>query len=444
MYKQLAIALSTFLVFTSASLFAQSPTKSQAQNWHQWRGPYSTGVSLTANPPTEWSENKNIKWKVEIDGAGSSTPIIWEDNVYLLTAINTKVVDPDKPRPEDQPMRVFGIKHPNTFYDFFVLCLDRETGKEKWRQKTIRKVPHEGHHGDNDFASASPVTDGKRLYCWFGSAGFYCFDLNGKALWKRDLGLAHMGASLGEGCSPTLHDDKIVIVRDHQRQSSIEVLDAESGQTIWKSEREEGNAWATPVVIKHSGRTQVITAASNRIRSYDLYSGEIIWECGGLTGNVTPCPVIQGDNVICMSGYKGHSVMSVPLSSKGDITESGVVAWKQTRGTPYVPSPVLYDGLLFFNQSNSSIWTCLDANSGDTLMDRTRLPGIANIYASPVAAADRIYVTGRNGQTLVLGKSKELKVIASNKLDELFDASPAIAGSQLFLRGDKHLYCIAK
>ena len=148
--------------------------------------------------------------------------------------------------------------------------------------------------------------------------------------------------------------------------------------------------------------------------------------------------------MICMSGYKGHSVMSVPLSSKGDITESGVVAWKQTRGTPYVPSPVLYDGLLFFNHSTRSIWTCLDANSGDTLMDRTRLPGIANIYSSPVAAADRIYVTGRNGQTLVLGKSKELKVIASNKLDELFDASPAIAGSQLFLRGDKHLYCIAK
>ena len=199
-----------------------------ANNWSQWRGPEANGVSRTAKPPIRWSESKNIKWKVAIDGNGGSTPIVWGNKVFLLTAINTGKVDPSLPKPEDQPKRVFGIKYPNTTYQFVVLCLDRSTGKELWRRIATEQIPHEGHHGHNDFASASPTTDGERLYCWFGSAGMYCYDLNGKVLWRRDLGKAYVGASLGEGCSPVVHDGKVVIVRDHARQSSIEVLDAKT------------------------------------------------------------------------------------------------------------------------------------------------------------------------------------------------------------------------
>ncbi len=166
----------------------------QAEFWHQWRGPEPNGVSRTASPPPEWSEDSNIQWKVPIDGQGSSVPIIWEDKVFILTAINTGVVDPDLPTPEEQPERVFGIKHPNTTYQFVVICLNRETGEEVWRQVAIERVPHEGHHGDNDFASASPTTDGERLFCWFGSAGLYCYSLDGEPLWERDLGKAVVGA----------------------------------------------------------------------------------------------------------------------------------------------------------------------------------------------------------------------------------------------------------
>ena len=351
-------------------------------------------------------------------------------------------VDPSRPKPEDQPDRVFGIKHPNTYHKFVVLCLDRSTGEEVWRQTATERVPHEGTHNDADFAPASPTTDGKRLYCWFGSAGMCCYDLNGKKLWKRDLGKAYVSASLGEGCSPVVHDARVVIVRDHDRQSTIEVLDARSGETIWGKNRDEGNAWATPRVIQHSGRTQVITSASNMVRSYDLDNGEVIWQCSGLTENCIPCPVVNGDLVYCMSGYKGYSLLALPLTERGDISDSDKIVWSKDRGTPYVPSPLLYDGMLYFSQSNGNILSCLDSKSGDTVLQQTRLPGLSNVYASPVGADGRVYFTGRDGTTLVLKRSNELEVLATNELNDTINASPAIAGDQLFLRGRKSLYCL--
>ena len=204
--------------------------EAKPNNWHHWRGPDANGVSTTAKPPVQWSPTNNIQWKVPVEGNGSSTPIIWGNKLFVLTAINTGEVDPGLPRPEDQPKRVFGITHPNTSYELVVLCLDRSTGKVLWRQLATKLIPHEGTHGDNNFASASPTTDGNRLYCWFGSAGLFCFDLDGNKVWERKLGKIKMGASLGEGCSPVVHDDKIVIVRDHSRQSSIEVLKRQKRQ----------------------------------------------------------------------------------------------------------------------------------------------------------------------------------------------------------------------
>ncbi|MCH7990140.1 MAG: PQQ-binding-like beta-propeller repeat protein, partial [Planctomycetes bacterium] len=235
-----------------------------------------------------------------------------------------------------------------------------------------------------------------------------------------------------------------VIVRDHQRQSYIEVLDAKTGKTRWKADRDEPNAWATPLILNHSGKTQVITAASNKVRSYDLNDGKIIWQCSGLTSNVIPSPVVDGDVVYCMSGYQGFSVLALPLTATGDISKSDKIVWSKRLGTPYIPSPLLYDGMLYFNQSNQATLSCLNSKTGDTIIGRTRLSGISNIYASPVGADERIYITGRNGTTLVLQRSKELKVLATNKLDDRIDTSPALAGNQLFLRGDNFLYCIAE
>ena len=426
-----------------SGIWARSLDESVSQNWHQWRGPEANGVSRTATPPLEWSEDRNLQWKVKIDGQGVSSPIVWEDKVFLLTAVDTGIVNPSLPKPEEQPKRIFGITHPNTEYEFVVLCLDRASGKERWRRTAARKIPHQGHHGDNSFASASPVTDGERLYCWFGSAGLFCYDLDGAKSWERDLGKAFVGASLGEGGSPAWHNGRLVIVRDQQRQSSIETLNAATGETIWKIKRNEDNAWTTPKIIEHNGSTQVIVNGSNAVCSYDLDSGKIIWQCSGLTDNPIPSPVAEGGRVYCMTGYRGHALLALPLSATGDISESDAVLWRKNRGTPYVPSPLLFDGLLCFNQSNQALWSCVDAQSGKVYIDRQRLPGLSNLYASPVAAAGRIYITDRSGKTLVLEQSKKLKVLATNKLDDSVDASPALAGNQIFLRGRRFLYALA-
>lgn len=186
------------------------------------------------------------------------------------------------------------------------------------------------------------------------------------------------------------------------------MLDAKTGETVWKKNRDEPNAWATPCVVQHQGQTQIITAASNKIRSYNLDNGNIIWQCGGLTGNVSPCPVTDGRSVYCMSGYEGYSLMALPLDAVGDVTNSETIRWKRNRGTPYVPSPLLYDGVLYFTQSNQGILTSVEVATGDIGLERTRLTQVSKLYASPVGAAGRVYITGRNGKTLVIKNSNQL------------------------------------
>ncbi len=434
--------LALLCLFTIQGVAADD-LESNSQNWHQWRGPDANGVSPQGTPPTTWSESENILWKKPIDGRGTSTPIIWGDKVFLTTAIDSKQVDPTLPAPEDQPKRKFDITYPNTSYQYVVLCLDRASGKELWRQVAAQQVPNEGHHGDNSFASPSPTTDGQRLYVWFGSAGLFCYDLDGKLLWKRNFGNVKTRLSFGEGASPVLHGDKLIVTRDHEEQSYIVVLDAQTGDNLWRANRDEPSGWSTPIVVQRGDQSQLITNGKVRVRSYDLDDGTLIWECGGQASNVTPSPVTTMDTVFCMSGYRGSALYAIPLAATGDITESDKILWSKQRATPYVPSPLLYDGLLYFNQSNNAIMSCLDAATGEVLIGPLRMPGVRRLYASPVGAAGHVYFVGRDGTTLVIERGSKFNVVAENKLDEGMDASPAIAGGQMFLRGKSHLYCIA-
>lgn len=358
--------------------------------------------------------------------------------------IDTGKADPNLPPPDQQPKRPFGITYPNTLHQYVVLCLDRHTGDELWRKIAIEKIPHQGHHGDNDFASSSPTTDGKQLYAWFGSAGLFCFDLDGNLQWQRDLGEVKTRLSFGEGSSPVVHGDRLILVRDNEDQSKIHVFDTKTGATIWEAERNESSAWATPLVVEQSGMTQVITNGKNRIRSYDLKDGRLIWECGGQVSNVTPSPVVLDDTVYCMSGYRGSALQAIPLSAAGDITETGTILWAKSRGTPYVPSPLLFDGKLYFNQSNQGILSCLDAITGQAIFSQTRLPDIRQLYSSPVASGNRIYVTGRGGTTLVLKRGPKFEVLATNKLDDEVNSSLALVGDEIFIRGRNFVYCIAE
>jgi outer membrane protein assembly factor BamB len=420
--------------------FLSSGKPQAADNWPHWRGPLANGFVPGGDPPVKWDEKTNVRWRTPIPGKGSSTPIVWGERIFVLTAIDTgrEAAAADLPRPDPGFERI--PRAPTTYYQFIILCLDRNSGQVLWKQVATEQVPHEGHHPTHSYAAYSPTTDGQRLYASFGSRGVYCYDFDGKLLWKRNLGRMNTRLGWGEGASPVIHGDTLVLNWDQEKNSFIIALDAKTGQTRWKVDRDEATTWATPLVAEHKGRTQVITMGTKLVRSYDLATGELIWQCGGHTVNCIPSPLRYRDTVICVSGYKGHYACAVPLDAKGDVT--GKVLWEHKQGTPYVPSPVLAGERLYFTQFNMPVLTCLDAQTGKPLIDRQRLPGLETLYASPVCAGGRLYFCDREGNTLVLKQSDRVEVLALNRLGEAIDASPVVLGKQLLLRGEKHLYCI--
>lgn len=413
-------------------------------SWPQWRGPESTGVAPEGSPPLHWSESKNLRWKVEIPGTGSATPVVWGERIFVLTAVDTGKRPPDAPSLDPQPpadSRGMSTAAPTTLHEFLVLCLDRMTGKTIWSRTAAEAVPHEGHHTSHGFASGSPATDGKILIASFGSRGIFAYDLDGQSLWKRDLGRMKIKVGFGEGISPVLHGDSVIVNWDHEAGSFIACLDARSGQEKWREPRDEGTTWATPLVVERGGGTQVVVNGTQKTRSYDLASGKLIWECGGQAMNPIATPVAQDGVVYCMTGYKGYAVNAIRLDSKGDVTDTQQVVWRRTDAGPYVSSPLLSDGLLYFTKERQGILMCLDAKTGLVKFGPERLPEIETVYASIVGAADRVYVAGREAATVVLKKGPKFEVLAVNRLDEGIDASPVVVGKQLYMRGSRHLYC---
>lgn len=414
-------------------------------NWHQWRGPEADGLAPLGDPPIQWDEKTNVKWKVALPGEGHATPIVWGDRVFVLAAVKTdrRVESLDPPKTE--PPGGYKTPRPVAYYRFTVICIDRKTGRVRWQQVAREVVPHEGRHGTNTYASASPTTDGRRLYVSFGSQGIFCYDVEGTLLWNRDLGDMVTRFGWGEATSPVIRGDSLIIKWDHEGESFLIVLDPATGKTKWRVDRHEVSSWVTPRVVEYNGRSQVIVPATRRITSYDLATGKTIWECGGLTTNVIPCPVVYNDLVICTSGHGGNEVRAVRLDSRGDVTDDArQVVWQSHGHAPYVPSPLVYGEQLFLTKSNGAILTCLNPASGETLLQSIRLPQMRSIYASLVGAADRIYVTSREGVTLVIKNQPKLDVLAINKLPEGIDASPAIVGREMFLRGHRHLFKIAE
>lgn len=408
----------------SAGLAAE-PAPTTDSHWPQWRGPLATGVAPQADPPVEWSETKNVRWKVPIPGRGLAVPIVWGEKVFLQTAI---------------PVETGGEQR------FVVMALSRKDGKVLWERTAIQAKPHEGTHLDGSWASSSPVTDGELLYAFFGSFGIYVYDLDGNLRWSKDLGDMHTRNAFGEGSSPAVWGDTLVINWDHEGDSFIVALDKRTGAERWRVARPgERTSWSTPLVVAEGGKPQVIVAATERSRGYDLATGEVLWQAGGMTTNVIPSPVYADGLVYLMSGFRGAALQAIRLAeAKGEVAGAPAIVWSHDRDTPYVPSPLLYDGKLYFLKVNTGILSCLDAKTGQVLYNEQRLEGIQGVYASPVGAAGRVYLAGRNGVTLVLKNGTSFELLASNTLLERFDASPAVAGGELYLRGQRNLYCLAQ
>jgi outer membrane protein assembly factor BamB len=457
--------------YVIASLLAVALTSAaQANpnsNWHQWRGPFATGVAPEGNPPVTWSETENVQWKYQIPGFGTSTPIVWGDRVFILTAIPVSEAASD-PAPtaaapasgaeaaaqatEERPRRGprpgggggFGSQTPSQAYQFAVIAVDRQSGTALWQQVARQVIPHEGHHRDHGYASFSPVTDGEHLFAYFGSRGLHAYDLQGNKKWEKDFGQMRTRNAFGEGGSIALHGDTLIVNWDHEGDDFVAALDKRTGHELWRQPRDEISTWSTPLVVTYDGKPQVVINATTRIRSYDLATGELIWECGGMTQNVIPTPVTDSNLLYALSGFRGNALLAIRLGRTGDLTDSDAIAWRHNRHTPYVPSPLLYENRLYFFSGNTGMLSIFNAQTGDPVVEAERISNLPGVYASPVAAAGRVYLVGREGQTVVLKQSDTLETLASNRLDDRFDASGAIVGRQLFLRGHQHLYCLAE
>lgn len=441
-----SIIIISAVIFSCHFSSPQDTISDYEQFWPQWRGPEATGYAPCCDPPVTWSETENVKWKVEIPGRGHSTPIVWDEYVFVTTSVETG-------QPVDESSRVAETsadpgrslsQQSQYMHEFMVMAINRKDGSVAWETTVCRERPADGTHEMGSWASNSPVTDGQHLYAYFGSRGLYCLDFKGNVIWSRDFGQMEKKMSFGEGSSPALYQDKIVIVWDHEGDSFLYILDKNTGKDIKKIPRDEASSWASPLVVPVNNRFQVITSATGKIRSYDLETGEIIWEGSGMTANVIPSPIVDGNRVYVMSGFRGNALMAIDLSrAAGSISGSDAILWEYNQNTPYTPSGLLANGRLYFLRSNNGNLTCLDAADGKENYSLAKLEGIGTVFASPVGVKDRLYVSSQSGITYVIRQGPKFEIISKNILEDGNFASPAIAGNEIFIRGFQYLYCIS-
>ena len=396
-----------------------------------------------SDAPIHFSATEGVKWKTEIPGRGMSSPIVWGDRVFVTTAVATEQAAPADRSRRRSRMRL--VPH-----EYRLLAIDRRTGDVVWSRTAITVTPHERYHRSNSsFANASPVTDGERVYAFFGSQGLYAYDFEGHLMWARDFGVKMEALNhFGEASSPALHGDTLVLLFDHQQQSFIEAVDKHTGETKWRHLRDEETSWTSPAIVEHEGRLHVVASAGNFITSYDLITGEEIWRASGMTPHPVPTPVAGNGLLIAASGSAERRVMAIRLDASGDLDGTDAIVWELDKAAPYNPSPLLWGDYLYLVRdgglsSGTSRLSLFDARTGRAHYAEERLPDAYTIKASPVGAGGKVYLATEEGDVVVLRRRPELEVIAVNSFDERFIASPAIAQGELFLRSTRHLFCIA-
>ncbi len=405
-------------------------------HWANWRGPAFNGIAPDADPPLTWSETEHIRWKTPLPGVGQSTPIIWGDRIFLQTAVplTEETTDFDATK-ATRP--IIGR------YRFEVLCVDRATGEILWETPVCEAVPHQGQHPSTSLAPYSPVTDGDHVWASFGSRGLYCLDFDGKIVWQHPLIRMDISGPFGEGSSPALADGAVIVVADHEDNSKIFAFEKDTGEIRWERDRDEPSTWATPLPVTVNGRVEVITSANNFIRSYDAKTGDVIWRCAGLTDCASLTPIVANGKVYCATGFRGNALLAIELGHTGDLTGTdAVVLSNNEHPMSHVPTPLIYNGIFYTFEEYKNVFSAYDAETGETIIDRVRLREFKQVYASPMGAAGRIYIAGRNGVTLVLQAGNEINKLATNTLDDVIDASPVAIGKELYLRGRKNLYRI--
>jgi outer membrane protein assembly factor BamB len=422
-------------VFVCLALFAAD------DDWPRWRGPNNDGMAR-GEAPVQWTE-KNIAWRTPIAGRGFSSPVLWGDKLFVTTAVPLG----DEPAPSAEAGS--GRRGPGggagagREHKFIVMCLDRKTGKSLWERTATTATPHEGHHARyGSFASNSPITDGKHVYAFFGSRGLYTYDLDGKLVWKKEFSPMRMKLQFGEGVAPVVDGNSLYLKFDQEQGSHLLALDKNTGNQLWRVERDEMSSWSEPLVVTHGGRKQLIVSATSKVRSYDPATGKVIWEAAGLGANVIPAPVAANGMVYVMSGFRDPNLLAIRLGREGDLIGTDAIVWKNDRGNSYTPAPVLHDGKLYL-LTDSGMLSSLNAATGEPYYKQQRLPKAYSFKASPLGAAGKLYLATEDGDVVVVRMGEKYEVLATNSFpDETFIATPAIAGGSIYLRGQNTLYCV--
>ena len=441
------LLLAAALLFFSCSA---RPALADDGNWPAFRGPAARGVALGAGLPDRWSATENVAWKTDLAGRGWSSPVVWGDKIFLTTCESTGEVEEakkglyfggDRAEPSDATHR------------WKVLCLDLESGSIRWEKIVHEGKPKQPIHVKGSYAAETPVVDGDRLWCLFGNVGLFCLDHDGNQQWRRELPSHAMRNGWGTAASPALHDGRIYLVDDNQEASEIVALNAATGAEIWKSDRDEKSNWSTPFVWVTPERTEIVTAGTGKVRSYDT-DGKLLWSLQGMS-SITIATPYELDGLLCVSsGYvmdRSKPLYAIRPGASGDIslapdaTSNAAIAWSQPSAAPYNPSTVALDGRVYVLHDRGFL-AAYAGSDGRELFSPQRIPEGRAFTASPWGADGKVYCLNEDGVTFVFQGGDSFAPLHTNTLaeDDMCMATPALAGERLLIRTAARLYCFRR
>jgi outer membrane protein assembly factor BamB len=429
-------------------------TAPAANSWPSFRGAQASGVAERQNLPDRWNAQtgENILWRTTVPGLAHSSPIVWGDRVFVTTAVSSDPKATFKPG-----LYGDGDASPDrSRHRWMLFAFDRHTGTIVWERVAHEGAPLNQRHIKSTYASATPATDGRIIVAWFGSQGVYAYDLDGRFLWKVDLGRIDVGAydiptfEWGPASSPIIWNDLVILQCDTQADSFLIALKAGTGETVWKTDRRELPSWGTPTVAVTSAGPELVTNAANFVRGYDPRTGKELWRLGHSSKITAPTPVFAGDLFVVASGRAPERpIFVVRAGARGDLTlgdndtARGAVVWSRNARGPYMPTPLIHDGLVYV-LANNGIFDAYELQTGAEVY-RQRLPYVGNGFsASPVAADGKIYLSSEDGEMLVVSAGRTFRHIATNSIGDLLMATPALSGGAMYVRSASHLFAIAR
>lgn len=421
-----------------------------AQDWPAFRGPGGMGIADGAQAPTSFDAIKktNLKWAVPVSGISVSSPVVSGDRVFIVTSVSSD------PKSEFRH-GLYGDTEPakdTSSHVWKVICLDRMSGKTVWERVAHQGVPKGKRHPKASYSSPSPATDGKHVAVWFGSEGLYVYTVDGRLVWKKDLGVISAGwffdpdYEWGVASSPSIYKHLLFLQADSSKGSFLAAFELATGKEVWRVNRDELPSWGTPAVHEYNNEALLITNATNRIRAYEPLTGKLVWELGNNSEITCTTPVSADGLIYIANGYAPiQPIYAVKWGARGDITlkdgqnKSDAIAWSTRQGGPYMPSPLLYQGLLYLN-SNNGILSAYDARTGERVYQR-RIAGKGGAFtASPIASDGKIYLTSEDGEVHVVKAGRTYEHLASNQIGEVLMGTPAIAKGMIIVRGMKNIY----